>query len=514
VKVPSRVEVDREHVRRGGLLAFVRLAWPHVEPSVPLIEGWHVPLICQHLELVSSGAIDRLLINVPPGTGKSLLVSVMWPAWDWIEHPWRRFMASSHDDSLAGRDARKFRALVGSEWFRDRWASGLSPSTPGVTLDTGGREHADTVGTMWTTMGGLRFSSTVGGRAVGWHAHIQICDDPHRPLDLAPGPHALERVWTWWSETMSSRLVPTGHTARVIIMQRLADGDLSDRCLERGGWHHVCLPMHYDPEHPHRDPDDPRTVPGELLCPELKDETRVASEARELGPVGAAAQLEQRPTPPGGAVFLRKWEHRWAELSTAGGLLVQSWDLTFGEAADPGASWVVGQTWMARDADVYLLDQVRRRVSYPDMRALVAMFADRWPRATIRAVECAAAGRPLVEDLAHIVPGLVLVPPGPQGSKLARALAVTGMWAAGNVHVPVAEGAILDGRVHPAPWAIDFLSRVYRFRGLESDVADEVDAMSQALSLLAGKAAGGMLQALQARIRQRHAGRPNGTQKI
>ena len=112
--------IDVEDVRRGGLRKFVRLAWPQVEPA-PFIHGWHLDLICEHLEAVTRGEIDRLVINVPPGCSKSRLTSVLWPAWVWTFEPEHKWMAATFDATLAQRDAMAMRALVKSDWYQARW---------------------------------------------------------------------------------------------------------------------------------------------------------------------------------------------------------------------------------------------------------------------------------------------------------------------------------------------------------------------------------------------------------
>src|ERR1700704_2873187 len=87
LKRPSLLdEVDAEMAARS-LREFVRQAWRIVEPSTPFVPGWHIDAIIEHLEAVSRGLIRNLLINVPPRHMKSLLVSVLWPAWEWIRWP-------------------------------------------------------------------------------------------------------------------------------------------------------------------------------------------------------------------------------------------------------------------------------------------------------------------------------------------------------------------------------------------------------------------------------------------
>ena len=64
-----------------SLRAFIEQAWPLLEPATPFLPSWHIDLIAEYLEAVTAGAITRLVINIPPRYGKSLIVSVCWPAW-------------------------------------------------------------------------------------------------------------------------------------------------------------------------------------------------------------------------------------------------------------------------------------------------------------------------------------------------------------------------------------------------------------------------------------------------
>src|SRR5215475_4401056 len=113
-------EVDRELAGRS-LSEFVRQAWVVVEPATPFVPGWHIDAIIEHLEAVSRGKIRNLLINVPPRHMKSLLVSVFWPAWEWISWPARRWLYSSYAASLSMRDSVKCRRLIESPWYQERW---------------------------------------------------------------------------------------------------------------------------------------------------------------------------------------------------------------------------------------------------------------------------------------------------------------------------------------------------------------------------------------------------------
>lgn len=126
LRKPSlRMEIDRECAARS-FREFVRQAWSVIEPSTPFVPGWHIDAIIEHLEAVSYGQIRNLLINVPPRHMKSLLVSVLWPAWEWIRWPERRWLFSSYASTLSIRDSVKCRRLIESPWYQALWGDRYS----------------------------------------------------------------------------------------------------------------------------------------------------------------------------------------------------------------------------------------------------------------------------------------------------------------------------------------------------------------------------------------------------
>src|SRR5260370_37314204 len=128
-------ELDAELASRS-LREFVRQAWPIVEPFTPFVSGWHIDAIIDHLEAVSRGQIRNLLINVPPRHMKSLLVSVFWPAWEWLRSPERRWLYSSYGAQLslpASAKSRRFsESRPSKQHGRHRFAlpTGHNPKGP------------------------------------------------------------------------------------------------------------------------------------------------------------------------------------------------------------------------------------------------------------------------------------------------------------------------------------------------------------------------------------------------
>lgn len=483
----SRVDLERELVcRRGGLYRFMRMAWDIVE-STPFVPGWHLEELCNHLEAVSYGEISRLIINIPPGCTKSLTVSVFWPVWDWcVVAPWRKFMFGSFDATLSQRDALRAKQLVQSEWFQKRFGfradqellkkKGLQPLQ--ILSDGEGKQNTATV--YWTSGGGLRFSTSTGGKSTGWHAHIQVVDDPTKPQDLQGGGKkarkALEKTDFWWTNTMASRKADPQSFARVIMMQRLHAQDLAGKEIKRGGYVHLYLPMRYRGAKPCKTQwigndgrmrlgGDRRHTEGELLWPARYTEEAVCVSERELGPQARAAQLQQNPTSETGVIFKRDWfQKRWTQIP-AGCQWLQSWDCTFDDTED--SDFVVGQVWAHKGGNFYLVDEVRGRMSFPATVQAVKDLAQKWPQARTILIENKANGPAVIRTLQGHLPGVIGWNPG-SDSKEARAQAVSGYYEAGNVWLPAA-----------AEWVGDHVEEMVEFP--KGALDDRIDAATQAL---------------------------------
>src|SRR5215813_622788 len=158
-----REEIDRELATRN-LGDFVRQTWSIVEPATPFVPGWHIDAIVEHLEAVSACQIRKLLINVPPRHMKSLLVSVFWPAWEWIRFPERRWLYSSYAASLSTRDSLKCRRLIESHWYQVRWGHVFT-----LTSDQ------NTKGRFDNNRSGYRLSTSVGGAVTGEGGDRIVC---------------------------------------------------------------------------------------------------------------------------------------------------------------------------------------------------------------------------------------------------------------------------------------------------------------------------------------------------
>ena len=207
-----------DELAERSLSEFIKQAWHVLEPGQAYSHGWHIDAMAEHLEAVTNGEITRLLINVPPGTMKSLTANVLWPAWEWIKHPNHRFVCASHEQGLAIRDNVKTRRLITSEWYQERWPMGLAKDQNAKLYfenDSFGFRQACAV----ESMTGRR------GDRVIW-------DDPHT-IEGALSPAKSATTLRVFDETLPTRLNNPKSSAIVIIMQRIGEEDVSGHILAR-----------------------------------------------------------------------------------------------------------------------------------------------------------------------------------------------------------------------------------------------------------------------------------------
>lgn len=455
----ASIQVDRALVRQGGLYEFVKMAWREVDPNT-FTDSWHLEEVCAHLEAVSRCEILNLVINIPPGCTKSLLI-LFWQAWEWIQRPTTKFICASFDVSLVGRrDGGKLITLLSSTWFKDRWGDILTSGNPSDYE-------------FYTKAGGFRFSTSPGGRGTGRHGDITIYDDPIKPKDAAGGgtivKKAMVRVSEWVANTMSSRQANPRTHRSVLIMQRLNNGDLAGEFLRTGTYVHLCFPMRFVSDVRCRTQwgGDRREREGELLFPERWPEEAVKKLEEQMGPSVASAQLQQRPDIEGGGIFkradwrfwhpkegypepclcekcfkraqidpkLRDPSHvsgRTCVLLPAAGLDCQSWDMTFKKSDD--SDFVAAGAWRSYAGLFYLLDVLNERMSFTTTKLRFIGWAQKWPTALDKLVEDAANGPAIESELKLDIPGITLVKA--LGGKEARANAVSPLHSAGKVFLP------------------------------------------------------------------------------
>ena len=303
-------ETDDEFIRAEcaeSMSAFIRHCWPIIEPAMPYTHNWHIDFICAHLEAITNGErlddgtlYNRLLVNVPPGCMKSLLLTCFWPLWEWGPKnlPSMRYICAAHNQDLAIRDGLKMRRVVESEWYQRLW--------PHVRLsdDQNQKTKFENTATGWR-------QASASGSITGNRADRVLIDDPLSVTD-AMSAQIKETTKQWFLEAVPSRLSSPIESAIVVIMQRLAEDDTSGIILDKDlGYDHIMLPMRYDPSRSFPTKlgyQDLREIEGELLFPGRFPLEVVERDEKIMGPWATAGQFQQSPEPRGGGIIPRdKW---------------------------------------------------------------------------------------------------------------------------------------------------------------------------------------------------------------
>lgn len=486
-RIPTVADCDRA-LAKVSLYEFVKLAWPHTDPN-PFSDGWHIKALCDVLEKVSRGepGFKRVIINVPPGTGKSKITGIYWPAWDALYiNPRRAWMYASFDSSLLNGDSTRLINLWQSPWFRERWGNMLRVGKPNTSE-------------IKTLAGGIKFNTSFGGRGTGRHCHIQVIDDPIKPRDASGGAAVtgvvLDSTWETIKNTFASRRIDPVTFARVMIMQRIHEDDPTGRALKEVNkdgspvWTHVRIPMRYEASEDMQCDCasckgkpclwDMRTKEGEPLGGERFTEDVCDEMEHTAGPDVWATQYQQRPSAPGGTIVKEEWIEEGActlaQARAQVGQMVQSWDLTFKDAES--SDFVAAGHWcVTYEVDektghslphFWLCDVVNERMSFVQTIQAITDRYESWPCSAIY-IEDKANGPACENVLSGSDVGGLIEMVNPLGSKLSRLHACAPLFARGQIHIP-----------NDADWSKRITSTLLRFPRVRRD--DEVDQLTQAV---------------------------------
>ncbi len=422
-------------------------------------------LIDSHLVDVAEGRIERCMFSMPPQEGKSERISRRFPLWMLDRNPNLRIAIVSFGHSVARRWGRKIRDDLKAH--------------PELKLRLSDSTRAQDEFELLGYQGGLICVGVEGG-LTSRPVDLLIIDDPYKDAKQADSKAWQQTVRDFWTEVALPRLAPGAPV--VVVQTRWRQDDLAGWLQDEGDdWTviNIAAQADHDPSKGQTDPLG--REPGEyMLSARNRSEADWDKKKREVGSRSWTALFQGRPAPAEGAILKREWWQEydvapWVEREDGSRIcvgfdeLLCSWDLTFKDTE--GTDMVVGQVWGRRGVDAYLLDQVRARMDFPRTLKEIRTLAAKWPQALLKIVEDKANGPAAIAMLARSVPGLV--PEEPQGSKVARAAAVSPLIEGRNVWLPSPE---------IAAWVGGFVEEAAAFPNGTHD--DQVDACTQALNRL------------------------------
>ena len=428
--------------------------------------------IDQFIQDVKAGRRPILILQAPPQHGKSEIVSRKLPAFLLGAEPSWRIGTASYSTELANTMAQDVRRNL------------ASPDHQALFPIAGGKRKYD-VNRMgqFTAPGGTGgyVAVGIGSGLTGRPVDIGIIDDPIKDAQEALSEVTKEGQWNWYQSVFTTRL--SEKSGQIIMATAWAEDDLAARIASLYAndprLKILRFPAINTPNEVGYNPD----LPAGALVPELHSIEKLREQKALMSDYWWSALYQQSPKAMGGNVFKEIGIKYYLpkDLPDKWDKVYDSWDCTFKDT--DGTDFVVGQKWGKRGANSYLLFQKRGRMSFTTTVEAVCLLYDLEPHPQKVLIEDKANGPAVIDTIkkgpaepdatgkVHSIPGLF--PVEPDGSKLARAHAVTSYWEAGNIFLP-----------HPdiCPWVKELISELTAFDAGAHD--DQVDALTQALRQL------------------------------
>lgn len=511
IKPPTKEDLERDghhELNWRYFREFARSFWRVVDPTAPLVWSRHMDVICDEIQATMEESdrrrrLERTILDacgedddraareldaafadcpplrkvflIPPRNSKSTITERLLPLWRWARRPEEQHLVLSAVEDIINDNGRALRdALLSPEyhaWQHFLIAKGrLKPGDPKTCPDG----HAFTLrpdqratANFANTSGGGRHGYVISGVYVGVNADVIDIDDAHKIDDglsdvTSPAMklRAMNAVRGIYRDTIQDRLISKRWGVVFCIMQRVHEKDISNLMISEGA-EVVCLPVEYDPTHPHVYHKDWRRVPGELLNPKRFGRAEMTLE-RQRSPRGYATKYMMRPSVQEGIKFKREWfRQRWNVLPDLDEIAIT---VDAAATANESSDFCSLQVWGRSGASRYLLDRVYRQMELPDLLESFDALCRKWPAAQFKYVENKSNGTSLISMRRDTIIGIV--PVNPKGDKEARAGWAVASYQAMQVWLP------------DAPWVDEYVENMVGFlAGATHD--DDVDATSQ-----------------------------------
>ena len=438
---------------RNNLLSFISVTYKDYKI------GWVHQEICETLDLFLKDLIDgkrpRLIITMPPRSGKSEIVSRRFPAYFLGKYPDLSIISVSYSATLAEDFCRDVQRIIDSDEYK-----AIFPNTKlSDKKDKNYKRTSDIFEIV--DHKGVYCSAGVGGGITGKGCDILIIDDPIKNRQEANSENTRKKIFDWYSSTAYTRLSPIGGVIMMCTRWHLDDligKVLSDK--NQKPFHVISYPAIAEHDEPHR-------KQGEALHPE-RFSLEILNEIKStLSTADWLSLYQQKPVPEGGAIFETSKLRYYDETSEPKRFdqIVGSWDMTFKE--NKTSDFVVGQLWGRKGSEFYLLDMVRDRMDFVKTLKVFINFANKHKNCNCWLVEDKANGTAIISTLKKHISGII--PITPKESKQERAYAITPYLEAGNIFFPKNQN-----------FTKDLEEEMLQFPAAAHD--DTVDSMTQALN--------------------------------
>lgn len=456
------ISMSQKHFKVGRIIdkfsiscfkSFFIKAFHTICPGTEFQDNWHINLIAEYLEAVQRGEIKRLIINIPPRSLKSSIVSVAWPAWVLAHESHKKIICASYSNTLSLKHSVESRLIMASDWYR--------LSFPKTKI----RKGSDTQEKFITTKQGFRFATSIEGTLTGEGADFLILDDPHTPMQ-ALSTSERTRAIQWFDQSFITRLNDKKQGAVIVIMQRLHTDDLTGHLLKKKHWALLKLQSISDSNTTYKINNNTyNRNAGDILFPEREDAAVIESLKVEMGSYAFNAQYQQSPQSLEGSIISSALLTKVDVMPASFEAIYHSWDCASktGMASD----YTVCTVWGVLENKFYLIDVIRKKLEFPALKKqMLALHMEYSPEAIL--IEDKSAGTVLIQE-AQQNSLLPIIPVIPTQDKVTRLLSVSSCFEAGRVVLP-----------RHAHWLSDYELEITNFPTTSHD--DQVDSTSQFLA--------------------------------
>ncbi len=395
----------------------------------------------------------KLIINMPPRHYKSMICSVIFPAWLWAVDPKIQIIIASYNQKLSQKHLYDCKMVIQSSVYQ-RYFKGVMLHKKYNRKNDAKNED-----------GGHIFATSIYSGAMGIGADFIIVDDPHNPNDMY-SQKKLQNAINNLQNNIFSRLNNQMHGSIILVMQRLHVNDLSGHLLKNKDWNCMSLQLKNDKER--------RVVifgqekifrKGEILNGEIFDEKAIENLRDEIGDINFNAQYQQNPQNFDFGVVNEGLLNFYDSENGDGfveedGLIVHSWDTA--NSAERN-NYTVGTIWQIKDEKYYLLDLCRVQVDYPELKKLVVGQYDKYGGVVL--IEDKANGSALIQELSKTI-NMTLLKCRPRTNKYSRLMQILYFFEKRLVFLP-----------KKAPWLDELKNELFNFPNSKYD--DQVDSISQ-----------------------------------
>jgi predicted phage terminase large subunit-like protein len=465
------LEID---LGKNSLYWFSKLCWSTIEPETPWVDGWHIKLLCDYLEATVRGEVRNLIVNIPLRHAKSVIISIMFPAWVWASgKKSKKFLYASHSEKIAVKHSKICRDLVKSVFYQTRWPMKLAKD--------GDREDY-----FRNVHNGFRASFGVNSKVTG-ESGDWLCVDDSLDADDAYSDATRNAVNEWYMTAFSNRAANPKTVVKIVAAQRLHQQDLPgfliNKEIEDGGqkFEKLILPAFYEGQRyiSSIGLNDPRTVIGEPLWPEVYGKEELDNLAAGMTELLKAGQLQQRPTAPGGSVFKKEWvKNRIQTIPEAYACWI-SWDTASmnSKTADYSAC-AVG--FLLPDYRLLIKQVGRWKLEFPQLKQKIEEIAYQYKDYNIKGIliENKSSGIAAIQELTQSLDsfaGDLVIQINPKGEKGQRAMGASLWFENGSCVLPDPSTEDL----------FDFEDEFFSFPASRHD--DMVDAVSQLVNYVSAR---------------------------